>query len=269
MRESWRSMFVFKNRLKLFAEGFVFALAVFGLVCVTADANATSTLAPPYLEGHNLTSTTYVLAPHQWTVGTYALGYGVTEKLTIATTPWLDLIYNMPTLEAKYAVAIDDRWRWSEEILYFQTQPYLRNHYKMTAVMDRIGASYKFNDVVTLHSQFVSFYYFDETVPFSLRLTPDNDQKYELAVGLLLETHLSEHWGTFMELGAIGLNYANVYTHLGSSLFYQFSSGYVQVGISDSFTARWVNYSQNGTTTSSYGEIQSVYHPEVAIQYFF
>jgi hypothetical protein len=139
----------------------------------------------------------------------------------------------------------------------------------MEAVMNRLGASYKFNDVATLHSQFVAFYYFEEAVPFSLRLTSDKPQKYELALGFLLEANLGEHWGIFLELAGLGLNYANVYMHGGYSFFYRFSSGYFQLGLSDSTTVRTVEYVGPTYSSGRFVQQESVYHPEVALQFTF
>ncbi|MGZ3727266.1 MAG: hypothetical protein ACXVBD_15790, partial [Pseudobdellovibrio sp.] len=63
-------------------------------------------LATPLYIGHNLTPSTDILAPHTYTIGTYAAGFGLTENLFIATSPWIWYSYNTTNIHLKYSQVI-------------------------------------------------------------------------------------------------------------------------------------------------------------------
>src|SRR5690606_4860169 len=81
--------------------------------------------AQDFILGHNLTPTTALLGEGDVMVGTYAAGYGLTDTLTVATSPWLDISYSMPNLGLKYALPSgSDSTSFVAEGLYFKTYPY-------------------------------------------------------------------------------------------------------------------------------------------------
>ncbi len=74
--------------------------------------------------GHNLTPTTTTLDAGEKMVGSYALGYGITDDLTIANSPWLDISYNMPNIDLRYGLPSgSDLTSFAIEGLYFKTIP--------------------------------------------------------------------------------------------------------------------------------------------------
>ncbi|MEN0060285.1 MAG: hypothetical protein AAGB31_15710 [Bdellovibrio sp.] len=79
--------------------------------------------------GHNVTPTTDTLAAGEWTVGTYAVGVGLTDSLFIATSPWIGLSYNTANVHLKWADDFSADSRWGVFLSYFESydsEPFLR-----------------------------------------------------------------------------------------------------------------------------------------------
>lgn len=216
--------------------------------------------------GHNFIATTYTLKKNQKSVGIYALSYGITDNLTVSTSPWFDYFYNMPNLFFKYGVDISGQDRISIETGYFKTFHYARDHYRQESAALRVLASHTYNDNFTLHYGFNGHYFIDDTVPFSFRLDTGYDTKFNLGVGVLFESHLTEHFGNMMEFGAQGLNYLNAYFHWGSSLFWKWSNAYLLLGFSQDNTYEKVGYYSDGSTIIA---LRHTFHPEIQLQFFF
>jgi hypothetical protein len=177
--------------------------------------SSTYDLETPVLLGHNLTSTSYTLKKNQLTVGTYLVGYGITDSFMISTSPWIDLLYNMPMINARYLVTQLDDFRVLVDANYFKTFPYLRNMYEQNSTFARIVASEKFSSFYTLHGSFGYQYFWDENAPYSLDPTPGN--QFTTSLSTLHEMHWFKHAGTFFEAGVLGMNYPTPYLHLGVS----------------------------------------------------
>lgn len=216
--------------------------------------------------GHNLTPTTYTLSKGEITAGTYALGYGLTDELSIGTSPWLAYDYNMPMVQMKYGTpGFWEGSRIAADLNYFKTYPYGENLYDMKAAMTRLGASYDVSSPYTLHAVLGIAYYWNDAKPFSLRLSPRNRDRYTLSLSTLHETRLTGNFGIMTELGMLGLNYLHPYLHWGTSLFVKWSFGYLQVGVSHSITRFRESLDYGG---GSFELTDEVYHPEIQLQFF-
>lgn len=229
------------------------------------ESMTSTALEMPVLWGHNLTPTTYTLKKNQVTAGTYVLGYGVTDNFMICTSPWIDLLYNMPSIDGRYLIAEIKDFRFLLDVSYFKTFQYLRNVYQQNSTFVRAVASQRFSSFYTIHEAFDYQYFWDETVPYSLDPTPGF--QYTTSVSTLHEIHWFKHIGTFLEAGVLGLNYNTPYLHLGASAFGTWKNWMFQIGVSRS-SSMGMEYA----ITNNYGYwylSRVLWHPEIQLQAYF
>src|SRR5690349_16640648 len=69
---------------------------------------STPKTVPLYI-GHNQTQSTDVLRAHTATLGNYAAGFGITDHLFVATSPWILYSYNTMNLHLKYSEDLNSR----------------------------------------------------------------------------------------------------------------------------------------------------------------
>ncbi len=248
---------------------------LFSTIC-WGQKNTSTLIEQPLIEtksvlfGHNLTPTTHTLKKGVWTVGNIVLGNGITDRLTIATSPWLFSSYNMYNgfLRSRSAMANGEL---GFQLGYFKTGNFGKNQYQMEAVS--LSSSYGYN--VTPNYTFTLsvnyMYFFEETFPFSLRREPFNDQPYQFSLTTLHEANLSEKVGFIGELGVLGLNYSYPQLHFGTSMNYKAKSWLVQLGFSQTVT---MSKAQKSLSQASYHNSQDptldyAIHPEFQAQYFF
>ncbi len=226
----------------------------------------------PGLVGHNLTPTTYTAHANTWTIGTFAIGYGINDNVMLATSPWLVAFYNMPNAILRFGTLTHgwfDQWAW--EFDYFHTYKYGLNNYQQISVFNKITGTTHFSDYYSLHASVSYQYFFDDTRPFSLRLVPGNNTKYELAIGTLHEIRLSPYFGMFLEIGVLGLNYASPYCQYGASLFWKWSGGYLQLGLSRSVPIGEPHFPfmYRLIWEDTFTNTISIVHPEIQLQFTF
>ncbi len=231
------------------------------LLGLSAFGDSTSS---PMLAGHNFTPTSYTLKNKQITLGTYVIGFGITDNWTVGTCPWLLTAYNMPMIETKYAIQTDSFFqRVSLDANYFKTFAYFKNLYKQESVFIRLTGTHRFDELYALHVSLGYQYFFDDEHPFSLRLIPGKATPVNLNLTTLSEFQLSPHFGAFAEFGLAGLNYSVLWLHTGLSGFYKWDWGMAQLGFSRTVSLGQVPYYTNGDTA------QVVYwHPEIQLQFF-
>lgn len=227
--------------------------------------------------GHNVTPTSNTLHGGTFTVGFYAVAAGVTDHLTVGTSPWIEFGYNMHNVHMKYGGAIADDQRISVNASYFKTHDELETKftprgdsyhyylYKQESVTGQLVHSWRINSIYTIHNAFSYMYYMDDTHPFSLRMQSFNDDPYELIVSSLQEAHLTKNLGLNAEMGILGLNYVYPYFHYGASLVYQSANWLFQLGISHTLV---MSGSQERLNRYDYKFTNAV-HPEVQAQVFF
>jgi len=75
----------------------------------------------PPLIGHNMTPTTDPLRRGDWMFGTYALAYGITDDLFIATSPWIWVSYNTANVHLKWIPYNRGRTRFGFFLSYFES----------------------------------------------------------------------------------------------------------------------------------------------------
>jgi hypothetical protein len=243
---------------------------------LSSAAPADSAVKAPtkiFFPGHNLTPTTDTLSKGEITVGTYVIGYGVTDRLTIATSPWFDYFYNMPMINGRLLVFQQNDFRVTTEVNFFKTYDTDTGYYsragvgyEQTSAFLRVAASEKFSNFYTLTGSLGYQYFWDDLKPYSFRLVPGNTDPYNASASTLHKFSWTRHFGNFLEAGVMGLNYQTPYLHLGASIYGQWKWGLLLLGFSRTSSMGQVHY------VTSYDDEyfeDVVVHPEVQFQTYF
>jgi len=260
--------------------------------CKASEASPVENNVPPRTElnpenksydslllGHNLTPTSYTLEKNSVVLGLYYIGYGVTDNFMVATSPWMLGLYNMPMLDFKLGFFPPLFDHASVELMYFKTAEFLLNDFHQNSTWFRLTTTSEFGKNYRLHVCLGIQYFFDDLLAFSMRPPPTNNTPLTISFSTLQEIHFSQHWGTFLESGFLGINYPNRYLHLGLSGFYQWSRGYLQLGLSKTIpigpdylgnhpndSPYWKNGNGDFVDSVYYGDPSPI-HPEIHLEF--
>jgi len=223
------------------------------------------------LFGHNLSPTTYTLKKGVASFGNFVAGLGVTDNLTLGVSPWMYTSYNMYSFVARYGKALDDDHRLGVQAAYFKTDHINNDIYQMDAasVWTTIGRRVTSYYTIDLIGNYM--YFFDETIPFSLRREPHNNQPWQISLTTLQEIRLPEGFGLTAEIGVLGLNYAYPQAFVGASMNWRNEWLLVQLGYSQNSTVTGFNrlYTSDQAAMNRDASDDQAVHPEVHFQAFF
>jgi hypothetical protein len=79
--------------------------------------------------GHNASPSSYALSAGQVTAGNFGIAVGITDHITIATSPWLWASYEAANIHVKWVAERDNGFRVGALVSYFETfgdSPFLR-----------------------------------------------------------------------------------------------------------------------------------------------
>ncbi len=230
----------------------------------------------PISFGHNLSPSTETMAARQWTAGTYYLGTGLTDHLTVGLSPWIALGYNLENYIIKYShqgIAEDEV---SHQLAYFHNDDRLGNRYKQTSMaywltygrnFDIDSRKYKFSTTLGY------MYFWKEEIPFSLRREPFNNQAQQVSLTTLHQFYFSDSTILQFEAGILGLNYKYPNLAAGASWLHFFGTSWsMQVGASISKRLSGPEgYAEDGAVYINYFEnyMRDSIHPELQLQYWF
>jgi hypothetical protein len=276
------------NTIKIFCGAF------FLLWSPLMWAESSSSNFKSILIGHNLTPTTEVLRAGDSTVGTYAVGYALTDHLFLATSPWIWVSYNTANVHLKWATDVTENQRIGFFASYFEsydsspllteingsggsdcrpgdrncsaprgsnpasgTDVQIADRYQWRSFSTHALYSYAFKYATTYVSLKYSYFYNDD-MPYSIRMDPGSDDirdQWDFSALTAVPIPGSDFLWNF-EVGGLGLNYLQPYLQLGSSIAYKSESWLIQVGAS--YTARFNELSQS--TAWSPGRYDSRVH---------
>ncbi len=223
--------------------------------------------------GHNLASTSETLSQGQSTVGSYALGYGVTDRLTVATSPWLIFGYNMNNAILRHSIPVNVDNEIGQQLAYFETNPKLGDAYVMRAMSYSLTWKTVVDPSYTLYLCGNYMYFWNEKLPFSLRREPYNGLPYQFSFSTLHQFHISNGFLTQFEVGVLGANYTYPFLHGGASLGYFGKRFSYQIGASVSRVGQPGTWHKPDYYTETAVEGESTeaisVHPEVQLQAWF
>lgn len=303
----------FSGRVAVVAVGaFLFTQNV--LAAINQDQIATkspikkSKINENFLIGHNVTPTAATPAKNTYTVGTYAAGVGLTNKIFVATSPWIWTSYNTANIHLKYIEPITHRFRVGGFASYFESYdsaPFLTedrtnvhsssgtttanvantNRYQWKSASAHFLGSYDVSNAVTTNVNFHYGYFFNDDFAYSIRMDPGRDSiRGQMDLTTLTSIKIPDSDVKLLfEFGTLGLNYMYPYLQVGSSIAYADGDWLFQLGAS--YTVAWnearyrsgwvpgrydsrVHYTRDG---QAYSEryLQTAMHPEIQLQYLF
>lgn len=249
------------------AHGKIVLLAVLFMTVFSLKSQASFSF------GHNLAATSDTLQQGQSTAGTYALGYGLTDRLTVATSPWLIFGYNLNNAIVRHSIPVSADYEIGQQLAYFDTNLKLGDAYLMRAMSYSLTWKAVLDSSYTLYVCGNYMYFWDERKPFSLRREPYNNQPYQFSISTLHQFHLSKNFLTQFEAGVLGANYTYPFLHGGASLGYFGKTFSYQVGASVSRVGQPNHWRQPDYYNESAVEGESTQalsvHPEVQLQAWF
>jgi hypothetical protein len=227
--------------------------------------------ANSFVIGHNLSPTTEVPEKGTATVGTYLASYSFSDRCHVGTSPWMAYGYNSYSLLGRCqltgATSFFDAS--SLQVAYIKSDDNLGKKYRQTLAMAWWTMKHEINSSYSLYTTVNYMYFWDETLPFSLRREPGNNQPYQFTVTTLHQIHWTDSMGMQFELGILGVNYNRPMVHNGYSFYKRWESVLLQVGISmtgsdNNFDRLYSDTGPRGTAGYDYSV-----HPELQLQYFF
>ena len=275
----------------------VWLVQIFFLMCCISSASA----KPSKNEfqnrsvGHLLTSNNQVLQKNHWGLGTLYAGYGITDRWTVATSPFVLFDFNMFNLQSRAVWQLSEKSRLGIDLGYYKSiNPKKSEYYdyclanspttpvaQCTDNIERIAGFKKFkmeawtikatySRLMTSRYRFSTslsyFYYIDDERPFSFRMDPANKDKYSLALTTLHELKIAAKSYLNVEAGLWGLNYQHPYYHVGLTYNYQTEKWIFGIGASSTFNP---NFPKQKVRKFVYYDSRWSLHPEIQIQRFF
>lgn len=202
------------------------------------------------LLGHNLSITSNVLDRGECTFGFLHAGCGITDKLTIGSSPWMAIDYNMAAIAFRYELSNTDSKTEMIQLSYLKTSDNreLIFHaererdfyigYQMESAWMIYVRTYKLNQHFRIHYNFHINYYFDELAPFSIRRPYIDASPWQINTTALLEVDLYKGWFMQGELGLIDLVNSPIHSHIGATLGWKWDGGYISFGFSQTSTLK-------------------------------
>jgi hypothetical protein len=252
--------------------------------------------------GHNLSQTNYVLKSGQTTFGTQVIGYGLTDDLTVATSPWLIVDYSMLSLILKYKFDENRSFEFSYFKACFRKDACAKKTfdgeyvdyekgYSMEAFWLVMIDRYTINDHYAVNVNYGLQYYANQKMPFSLKRPASDPKPWQIHVTTLNEANLFGPYFMYGEAGALipfdnqpyivagvsaGYKKSNFETHLGFSLTSKYSALFNPAYRVDAQQKLKQNYKSYYSESDSLAiEDKSIFdydyalHPEFSIQYSF
>jgi hypothetical protein len=245
--------------------------------------------------GHLLTSNNQVLQKNHWGLGTMFAGYGITDRWTVATSPFVLFDFNMFNLQSRAVWQLNKKSRFGIDLGYYKSiNPKKSEYYdyclanspttpvdQCTEGIERIVGFKKFkmeawafkgtySQLLTAKYRFSTslsyFYYTDDERPFSFRMDPANNDKYSLALTTLHEMKVARRGYLNVEVGFWGLNYQHPYYHAGLTYNHQTENWVFAIGASSTFNP---DFPRQKIRKFVYYDSRWSLHPEIQIQRFF
>lgn len=248
--------------------------------------------------GHNLTPSTEVAGKYKVTLGNYALGFGLTENILVAISPWILYSYNTTNFHVKYSKPISARSTGGVFFSYFDSYnseslmgqaPYGSgtspvnspfssalpdassitpgtNRYQWTSYSAHGLFSYIYADGITQYFNLKYSYFLNDEMPYSLRMDPGEDSiRDQVDISTLMKIPLEQKVSLALESGVLGANYKNPYAHFGASLVVQKPEWLIQFGAS--YTAPLNELGQSSSLQIGRMD-QRLHYSSIANQYY-
>jgi hypothetical protein len=246
--------------------------------------------------GHNVSMSGRTLDKNEISVGTLFVGYGLTDTWTVGISPFVLLNYKMYNAVSRWAWDLNSRDRILFQTEYFKTfgnedeedrprreycsqipdDNYCRNSkpeygftdFKMEAWDGKLTYSRQMASFYRMNITASYYYYIDDERPFSLRMDPQNGDRYAVNLTSLHELRVNKSFFVNLEGGFWGMNYQYPYIHLGATLNLQPEKSHflAGAGISSTFSPSFPE--EKAIRFAGY-DSRGAIHPEIQVQFYF
>ena len=205
------------------------------------SSSVTNSLKQRKSLGHNSSPTTYVLSKDGVVLGGTLIAYGLTDNISIGFSPWMYQSYNFDNLLIRLGHRLNSEFTLGFQGMYLKSYIQQEDHsylggYQMESLRSHLILTQEWNDYLAIHHNINYEYFYDETVPHSLRREPLNNDPYQVGISSLFEFTVGESSLMNFEIGTLGLNYYYPQIIIGGSYGYKTKSAYAQFGISTTGT---------------------------------
>jgi hypothetical protein len=226
--------------------------------------------------GHLVTSNNNTLKKGEVGIGTLYAAYGISDQWTFGTSPFAYFMFDMYNFQSRWAWKLNKDEKFGFEFEYFKTykkepanyQEYGDGSYNFQ--MEAWDTKWTYTRQILPYYRFNStasyYYYIDDTRPFSLRMDPQNSDRYAINLTTLHEFQINRNAYFNVELGLWGMNYTYPYYHVGASLDLQNDSFLFGFGMSSTFSPSFP--AEKAKWFAGYDSTAS-FHPELQIEAFF
>lgn len=242
---------------------------LFTFLLITVSVSAAAQENQVFFIGHNMTPSTATVKKSHWTAGNYALGYGITDQLFVAVSPWIWASYNTSNYHLKWIYQEDANSSVAFQVSYFdsfKSEPLITpvgstvvqrpppvgllpgpqpppsqnvsfqglNRYQWTSYSLHALYSHQYSSKTVQYYNLKYSYYINDDLPYSIRMDPGRDSirdQFDLTTLFKIPV-LQEDVYCALEVGIVGANYEYPYGHFGASLSYLSASWLFQLGLS-------------------------------------
>jgi hypothetical protein len=253
------------------------------LSVIPRSNNAKADVFSSHSIGHILSSNNHTLSKGQMSVGTLYAGVGITDLWTLGISPFAASSFSMISLSSRAAVNISPSRRVgfqtdyyktygqeSDSDRYFRTSfgryPFGFDSFEMEAWTAKLTASEDMSEIYRLSITASYFYYINDERPFSLRMDPQNSDRYSVNLTSLHEIKFSDIFYISGECGFWGINYTYPYVHSGLTFGIQGKNWLIALGASTTFSPQFPR--EKRKNFAGYASTLSI-HPEFQVQLFF
>jgi hypothetical protein len=173
-----------------------------------------------FFNGHNLSITSYVLAEKRCAVGLDLVACGLPGDFSIGSSTWMWTDYGMFSLALRKRFELD--YLTAYQMTYFETkgseESFNDSGYKMQALWNQFVKTFDFEDHYKMHLNLHVNYYFDETLPFSLRRPSFSTSPWQFNLTTLHELHMTGSLYMIGEAGFLDVGRSPQHIHGGASV---------------------------------------------------
>jgi hypothetical protein len=197
--------------------------------------------------GHLVTGTTDQLEKHKVTAGTSILGWGLSDRITVGTSPIMYVGYDLFSILSRVSVYQNERYQIAGDFFYFvsDSSKKTQSDFEQESWYLRLNQTFSINPSFRLHTSVGLQYFINEVSTYSLRSDPlgrwstfesklsdthdDKVRDYSLnprdpktiSLSLMPSFRFTERLTFNFEYGYLGTNYEQAFVHYGLSLSYR------------------------------------------------
>lgn len=218
--------------------------------------------------GHNVSQTTIVLPQGHCSAGFQVVACGVTDQMSVATSPFIWANYILPNVYARINPG-GPNGSFAFQLAQIGDGVDRRSYGSYNMSTTYAWATYRWVNTSnsSFYSSFIAGYYWSDEIPFSLRRPQPQMTPWQFSFMNLGSVRIGGPFFLNGEFGLLGMNESIPHLHMGSSLAYRSGNFSFHVGLSftSTFNALWsdkkTDYWQVAKRSASYQKYSQDLYP--------